>query len=44
MEINNAMDALVKKRQGNCEHNFQDRVTTPQGTFCGKCQKEEKKK
>jgi len=42
MEINNIMDSLVKQRQEKCEHHFQDRQVTSNGTFCGKCGKEEK--
>jgi len=39
MEINNTMDELVRQRQEKCDHNYQDRVTTPQGVYCGKCGK-----
>ena len=40
--INNLLDKLVKKRQDNCDHAYQDRVVTGNGAFCGKCGKEEK--
>ena len=42
MQINNAMDTLVKKRQDNCDHNYQDRVVNNNKIFCGKCGLEEK--
>jgi len=42
MEINNAMDELVRIRQEKCNHNYQDRVVTANKVFCGKCGKAEK--
>lgn len=42
MGITNAMDKLVAERQNKCDHNYQDRMVTPQGVFCGECGKEEK--
>jgi len=37
MEINNALDKLVKQKQANCDHNFQDRIVIGNEAFCGKC-------
>ncbi len=42
MGINSVLDELVKQRQTNCDHDYQDRVVTPDKTFCGKCGLEEK--
>ena len=42
MEINNTLNELVRQRQTNCDHNYQDRVVTIHKTFCGKCGKVEK--
>ena len=41
MEINNALDILLKEKQENCDHPYQDRMVTSQGVFCGLCNKEE---
>ena len=41
MGITDAFDVLVKNRQQNCFHPYQDRVATPTKIFCGKCGKEE---
>jgi len=42
MGINNALDNLILRRQKICDHNYQDRVKTPNKTYCGKCGLEEK--
>ena len=42
MNINHLMDQLVKKRQDICEHPYQNRVTPPNGAFCGLCGKMER--
>lgn len=41
MEIKNAFDILIKNKQNNCDHPYQNRMVTPQGVFCGLCNKEE---
>lgn len=41
MQINNALDELLKQKQNACDHPYQDRVITSQGTFCGLCNKKE---
>jgi len=35
--ITDAFDRIVKQKQDSCEHFNQDRITTNEGTFCGKC-------
>jgi len=35
--ISDAFDKLVKQKQDLCEHFYQDRITTDDGTFCGNC-------
>lgn len=39
MGINDALDALVAKRQENCDHPYQDRMECDGKTFCGTCGK-----
>jgi len=43
MGITDHFDKIIKKRQEQCEHNYQDRVITPDKIFCGKCSLEEKR-
>ena len=40
--ITDALDGIIKKRQAECDHSYQDRVNTPTGIYCGKCGKEQK--
>jgi len=37
LAITDAFDKLVKLKQDSCEHFYQHRITTDEGTFCGKC-------
>ena len=37
--ITDAFDTIIKKRQDNCDHMYQDRINTSNGDFCGKCGK-----
>lgn len=39
--LNQALDQMLKQKQANCDHVFQSRIVTPQGTFCGDCNLEE---
>lgn len=43
MSANQLLDKLVKMRQAQCEHLFQDRivVVSENKVFCGNCGKEE---
>lgn len=39
--ITDPFDELVKRRQKNCPHGYNDRVVANHKTFCGKCGLEE---
>lgn len=42
MTITDCFDKAVKQRQDICDHNYQDRVVTPDKIFCSKCSLEVK--